>query len=90
MSVLRARKRAERLAAECGAKAPVDVEAVARHVGLRVVPSPLGGDISGLLVTRNGVSTICVEERHHEENPPPGSARNPPAPANTVFPGNSV
>jgi Zn-dependent peptidase ImmA (M78 family) len=42
------------------------VEAIARYVGLRVVPAPLGGDISGLLVTRKGSSTICVEERHHE------------------------
>ena len=67
MSILQARRRAERLATECGVKsAPVDIEAVARHVGLRVVRTTLGGDISGLLVTREGVSMICVEERHHE------------------------
>ncbi len=67
MSVLRARKQAERLVVECGVSTvPVDVVAVARHLQLRVVPTPLGGDISGLLLTRDGVSTICVEENHHE------------------------
>ncbi len=67
MSVLRARKRAERLIDECGIHAaPVDIGVIAKHLRLKVVPAPLGGDISGLLVTRQGVSTICVEENHHE------------------------
>ena len=59
MSVLRARRRAERLVVEHGEVSgpPVDVAAIARRLQLRVVKAPLGGDISGLLVTRSGVST---------------------------------
>jgi Zn-dependent peptidase ImmA (M78 family) len=44
----------------------VDVVAIAKRLELRVVKAPLGGGISGLLVTRQGVSTIIVEEDHHE------------------------
>lgn len=67
MSLVRARKHAERLVAQHGARtAPVDVDAIARRLGLHVVRTPLGGGISGLLVTRKGSSMICVEESHHE------------------------
>lgn len=37
---------------------PVDIEAVAVHRGLKVLPYPLGDDVSGLLAIENGIGTI--------------------------------
>jgi Zn-dependent peptidase ImmA (M78 family) len=42
--------------------APVDVNFVARSLGLQIVYNDLGDDISGLLVTHDGNSSICVRE----------------------------
>ncbi len=67
MSFGRARQQAQRLIQQQGiAKPPVDVDAVAKRLGLAIVRTPLGGDISGLLITKGGTTTICVEASHHE------------------------
>src|SRR5258708_2570831 len=42
--------------------APIDVNLVARSLGLQIVFNDLGEDISGLLVTHSGNSSICVRE----------------------------
>jgi Zn-dependent peptidase ImmA (M78 family) len=68
MSIARARQQAERLVEQLGiakSQSHVDVEAVARHLGLAVVHERLGDDISGMLVTKGGKTTICIETDHH-------------------------
>lgn len=42
--------------------APVDVNVVARSLGLKIVYNDLGEEISGLLVTHDGNSSICIRE----------------------------
>jgi hypothetical protein len=62
MSVAFARVQAERLALQSGrATPPVDVEAIAIKLGIRVITADLGVDVSGLLVTTPGQQvSICV------------------------------
>ena len=47
-------------------KAPVDVEDVARTLGLAIVRGSLGREVSGILISRGRVSTICLEETDSE------------------------
>jgi Zn-dependent peptidase ImmA (M78 family) len=63
MSIARAKKQAERLIEQMGiarTQSHVDVEAIAQKLGLAVVRTPLGDDISGMLVTKAGSTTICI------------------------------
>lgn len=63
MSIARAKKQAERLIEQMGiakTQSHVDVEAIAHKLGLAVVRMPLGDDISGMLVTKAGSTTICI------------------------------
>lgn len=46
-------------------RAPVDVEAVARHLGAELVFDELEDDVSGLLLREHGTSTIAVNKLHH-------------------------
>jgi len=65
VSIIAARRKAEALAQQLGvAQPPVDVSQVAEALGIRVVETKLGDDISGLLITKDEVTTICVEETH--------------------------
>jgi len=68
MSIVRARQQAQRLVEQLGitkTQSYVDVELVAKRLKLAVVRSPLGDDISGMLVTKTGTTTICVAKDHH-------------------------
>lgn len=62
MSIAFARTQGERLAMQSGrAVPPVDVKAIARKLGIRVIEADLGADVSGLLVTNPGQQvSICV------------------------------
>lgn len=63
MSIARARRQAQRLIEQMGfatTQSHVDVEAIAHKLGLAVVRMPLGDDISGMLVTKAGGTTICI------------------------------
>ncbi|MEO6325598.1 MAG: ImmA/IrrE family metallo-endopeptidase [Thermoanaerobaculia bacterium] len=63
MSIRNARQHADRLVLRLRiSQAPVDVEQIARQVGLPVVRADLGVDVSGLLVTNAEESFICVQE----------------------------
>lgn len=64
MSVQLARAAAERLVERLGLHtAPIDVEHLAGSVGLRIIATDdLGADISGLLVSRDGVASIAVRK----------------------------
>lgn len=44
---------------------PVDVEALAKKLGARVVFDDLDDDVSGFLLRENNVSTIAVNQSHH-------------------------
>ena len=64
MSVQLARATAEKLVERLGLRAgPIDVEKIAEALGLRVVAENLGGEISGLLVSKEGMASIAVERR---------------------------
>jgi len=64
MSVQLARATAEKLVERLGLNsAPIDVEKIAEDLGLRVVAENLGSDISGLLVSKDGMASIAVERR---------------------------
>jgi len=68
MSIARARQQAERLVEQLGipkTQSHVDVEGVAKKLGLAVVRMPLGDDISGMLVTKAGKTTICIANDQH-------------------------
>ncbi len=68
MSMVRARRQAQRLVEQFGiteTQPHVDVEAVARGLGLPVVRSSMGDDISGMLVSKPGMTTICINEDKH-------------------------
>jgi Zn-dependent peptidase ImmA (M78 family) len=57
------RERAERLARQFDqTRAPIDAEAIAVALNVRVVYADLGADVSGLLVTRDSGATICVQK----------------------------
>jgi Zn-dependent peptidase ImmA (M78 family) len=58
-----ARSQGEQLAARWGSSAPpIDVNKVARQLGLRVVEENLGADVSGLLITGRDQPCICVQK----------------------------
>jgi Zn-dependent peptidase ImmA (M78 family) len=68
MSIVRARRQAQRLVEELGitdTQGHVDVDAVARKLGLPVVRSAMGDDISGMLVSKPGMTTICINKDQH-------------------------
>lgn len=46
-------------------RAPVNVEAVAKGLGAKVVVEEMEGDVSGFLLLENNVATIAVNKRHH-------------------------
>lgn len=63
MSVRAARVQGEALAASIGEnKLPIDVEKIAKHLGLQVIRQDLGADVSGLLITGQGSAIIAVHE----------------------------
>ena len=45
---------------------PIDVDSIACELGLAVIRTNLGADVSGMLITNKGASFVCVNERHHE------------------------
>jgi len=62
MSLRSARLHGEALAQACGfTKPPVDVERVARHLGLKIAYAELGEDVSGLLISKGDTSLIAVQ-----------------------------
>jgi Zn-dependent peptidase ImmA (M78 family) len=44
---------------------PVDVEAVAKHLGADVVYEDLDDDVSGFLLRESGLCSIAVNKQHH-------------------------
>lgn len=63
MSVQSARKQAELLIASLGiTEAPVNVDAVAKHLGIRIVSMKLDDDVSGLLITKPNMASIVIRE----------------------------
>lgn len=63
MSIQTARKQAELLASTLGiSEPPVNVEGIAKHLGLRVVAMELEQDVSGLLITKPDMSCIVIRE----------------------------
>jgi Zn-dependent peptidase ImmA (M78 family) len=67
MSIQSARKQAELLIASLGIKqAPVKVEDVAKHLGLRILSMKnLDEDVSGLLITKPDMACIVIREGDH-------------------------
>lgn len=66
MSFVAARTRAEEIVAQFGiVRAPVDVESIAKKLGLRVVMADLGADVSGLLVSQKDDVSIVVNKDDH-------------------------
>jgi Zn-dependent peptidase ImmA (M78 family) len=62
MSIRTARFNGEVLARECGfTRPPVDVERVAKHLGLRVAYVDLGEDVSGLLISKGQATAIAIQ-----------------------------
>jgi Zn-dependent peptidase ImmA (M78 family) len=63
MSIQTARMHAVQLAKQFGLdeKPPVNVYDVARELGLRVVSANLGEDVSGLLITNDDSSIVCLQ-----------------------------
>ena len=58
-------KDAKGLLAEAGSGCPpIDVRAIARHVGIRIRPSSFKDDVSGLLVLKDGTPTIGFNGLH--------------------------
>ncbi len=67
MSILSARNQAEALVDSLGIrKAPVDVVAVAKQLGLQVIFTDLSEDISGVLITGQQGSRIAVRKSDPE------------------------
>jgi Zn-dependent peptidase ImmA (M78 family) len=65
MSVLVARAAAEKLLQRLGiTSAPIDVESIAKALGLRVVYEDLGPDVSALLVTSGAKAAIGIHKDH--------------------------
>ena len=66
MSIQSARRQAEHLILSLGIKqAPVKVEDVAKHLGLRVLSMELEEDVSGLLITKPDMACIVIREGDH-------------------------
>jgi len=66
MSPNKAEKKAREVIAQLGQVAPpIDVEAVATSLGVRVERADLGDDVSGVLVRRSGQAVIGVNWAHH-------------------------
>ena len=66
MSPSKAEKRATELITKLGhAAPPIDVEAIAASLGVRVERADLGDDVSGVLVRRGGQAVIGVNWTHH-------------------------
>jgi Zn-dependent peptidase ImmA (M78 family) len=64
MSVRSARRHAEALAESCGfTKPPVDLERVAKQLGLSIASADLGADVSGLLISKGDASIIAVQAK---------------------------
>ena len=71
MSVRTARYQGEALAEAFGsATPPVDVQAIAKKLRLKVVHAELGEDVSGLLISKGDSTVIAVQE-----NDPPNRKR---------------
>lgn len=65
MTIVAARRQAEALVQRLGLeKPPIDVFGTAKSLGITVVRTSLGDDVSGLLITKSNGTTICVEESH--------------------------
>jgi Zn-dependent peptidase ImmA (M78 family) len=63
MSIQSARRQAELLITTLRiTEAPVNVEEVAKHLGLRVISMELADDVSGLLITRPARSCIVIRK----------------------------
>jgi Zn-dependent peptidase ImmA (M78 family) len=64
MSIQTARMHAVQLGKQFQAdeKAPIDVDRIAKELGLRVVSANLGEDVSGLLITNEEGSIVCLQE----------------------------
>lgn len=61
-----ARSKAERIIEELGIQSPpVDIEHVARSLGLRIVYADLGQEVSGLLVSNGDSAYVCVRKQDH-------------------------
>jgi Zn-dependent peptidase ImmA (M78 family) len=48
------------------AEPPVDVEAIAEHLGVQVVSADLSDDVSGMLIREDGVHTVGINHAHSE------------------------
>jgi Zn-dependent peptidase ImmA (M78 family) len=63
MSIQSARRQAELLITTLGiTEAPVNVEEVAKHLGLRVISMELEDDVSGVLITKPQMSCIVIRK----------------------------
>ncbi len=63
MSIQSARKQAESLIVSLGiTRAPINVEGVAKHLGLRIISMDLEKGVSGLLITKPSMSCIAIRE----------------------------
>ena len=59
-------RRATRLLRDHGAVAPpVDVESVAKALGMSVNYERLDNDVSGIMLVENGVAKVAINEAHH-------------------------
>src|SRR2546421_4076960 len=66
MNPYQARSQAEALVEKLGiSTAPVDVEDVARRLGLRVLYEDLGEDVSGVLITSTSGANVVVQAADH-------------------------
>ncbi len=66
MSVRSARYQGEALAATYGpAKPPVNVQLIAKKLGLKVIQERLGSDISGLLISKGDSTVIAIQKTDH-------------------------
>ncbi len=60
-------KQAEKLVQQAGIKTiPVPVEAVAKHLGIKIDEADLGDDCSGILIREGDSAVIGVHADHHE------------------------
>ena len=65
-SVRDARNLADDVFQRFGGPLPVDVEEIARKIGLQVVHRPASDDQSGMLVVKSGVAMVIANELHSE------------------------
>jgi Zn-dependent peptidase ImmA (M78 family) len=67
MNLRHARMEAEKIANSLGkGEVPIDVESIARSLGLEVVYADLGEEVSGLLISDGATAQICVQEKNLE------------------------